>query len=105
MGKGEIWGRLALALAALEHQPVCDHGDELGVGGLALGAVDGVAEITLQRFQIAPVPCHLDGVADGTLHAGGRGMEPLGYLRYSTLVTALITSMSCTAMIMASRTY
>lgn len=47
MGKGEIWGRLALALAALEHQPVCDHGDELGVGGLALGVADGEAEVFL----------------------------------------------------------
>ena len=47
MGKGEIWGRLALALAALEHQPVRDHGDELGVGGLALGVADGEAEVFL----------------------------------------------------------
>ena len=53
----------ALALD-LQGEPVCDHGDKFRVGGLSLGAVDGVAEILLQRLQVAPVPGHLNGVAD-----------------------------------------
>lgn len=31
-------------------------GNEFGIGGLALGVADGVAEKTLQGVQIAPVP-------------------------------------------------
>ena len=51
-------------LLHLEAQAVCDHGDEFTIGGLALGGVDGIAEVLLQRLQIAAVPGHLDGVAD-----------------------------------------
>src|SRR5699024_4919609 len=50
-------------------------GDELAVGGLALDVGDGVAEELLQRLDVAAVPGDLDGVADGPLHAGGRGVE------------------------------
>ena len=31
----------------LQLEPVCDHGNELGIGGLSLGVGDGVAEIPL----------------------------------------------------------
>ena len=54
----------ALALD-LQGEPVCDHGDKLTVGWLALGIGNRVAEILLQGFQVTPVPCHLNGVADG----------------------------------------
>ena len=63
-----------------EADAVGDHGNELTVGGLALGGVDGVAEIALQRLQIAPIPRHLDGVADGPLYPGWGGAEGLGHL-------------------------
>ena len=33
-----------------------------------------VAEVALERFQIAAVPRGLDGVAHGALHARGRGV-------------------------------
>ena len=52
------------AAAQLQHQTVANHRDELRIGGLALGIADRVAEVLLQGFQIAPVPGHLDGVAD-----------------------------------------
>ena len=48
--------------------------------GFPLADSTGVPEVLLQGLQIAPVPGHLDGVADGPLHAAGRGTEPLGHL-------------------------
>ena len=59
----------------LELQLVCDEGDELRIGGLALGVGHGVPEKALQGVQIPPIPGHLDGVADGPLHPGGGGLE------------------------------
>ena len=61
--RGQNWA--ASANPHLELEPVGDHGNELRIGGLALGVADGVAEILLQDLQVAPVPGHLDGVADG----------------------------------------
>ena len=66
-------------------QLVRDEGDELGVRGLALGVGHGVAEEALERFQIAAIPRDLDGVADGALHARGRGGKRLGDLRIQNL--------------------
>ena len=46
-------------LLHLEAEAVGDHGDEFAIGGLALGGVDGVAEILLQGFKplkILPFP-------------------------------------------------
>ena len=45
-------------------QRVCDHGDELGIRGLALDIRHRVAEVLLQHLDVAPVPGHLDGVAN-----------------------------------------
>ena len=59
----------------LELEAVCDEGDELRVGGLALGVGYGVAEDPLEGIQVPTVPGHFDGVADGPLHTGGRGLE------------------------------
>ena len=64
----------------LELQFICDEGDELGIGGLALGVGHGVAEKALQGIQIPPIPGHLDGMADGALHPGGRGLECFRHL-------------------------
>ena len=50
-------------LPPLQLQPVGDHGDELGVGGFALGIADGEAEVFLQGVQVTPVPGDFDGVA------------------------------------------
>ena len=64
----------------LELQFVSNQGDELRIGGLALGVAHGVAEESLQGIQVAPIPGDLDGVADGTLHSRRRGAEVFGHL-------------------------
>ena len=61
------------------------HRDELRVGGLAPQVVDGIAEVAVEGIHISPVPCNLDGVADGTLHAAGGGAVFLGDLRVQAL--------------------
>ena len=65
----------------LQLQLIGNEGDELGIGGLAFGVGDGVAEEFLQRFQIAAVPRQLDGVPDGALDARGRRGKRLCDLR------------------------
>ena len=69
----------------LELQFISDQGDELRVGGLALGVADGIAKESLQGVQIAPVPGYLDGVPDRPLHSGRRGAEGLRHLRVEHL--------------------
>ena len=69
-----------LGALELKLQFVRDEGDELRIGGLALGIGHGVAEEPLERIQIAPVPGDFDGVADGPLHPAGGGAEVLGHL-------------------------
>ena len=54
------------------------HRNELAVGGLAAQVMDGVAAVAVEGVHIAPVPCHLDGVADGALHPAGGGAVFLG---------------------------
>ena len=51
-------------LLSLEGESVCDHGDALAVRGLSLHVADRIAEILLQDLDVAPIPGHLDGVAD-----------------------------------------
>ena len=75
----------ACLLVLIQPHLIGDHGDELTVGGLAAQVVDGVAEIRVQGIHIAPVPCHLDGVADGALHPAGGGVVFLGNLRVEAL--------------------
>ena len=64
---------------------VSDHRDEFAVGGLAPQVVDGIAEVAVEGIHIAPVPSHLDGVADGALHPAGGGAVFLGDFRVQTL--------------------
>ena len=60
---------------------VSDHRDEFAVGGLAPQVVDGIAEVAVEGIHIAPVPRHLNGMADGPLHAAGSGTVFLGNFR------------------------
>ena len=69
----------------MELQFVRNQGDELTIGGLALGVGYRIAEESLQGIQIAPVPGDLDGVANGPLYTGRRGAKVLGYLRIEYL--------------------
>ena len=47
--------------------------------------MDGIAEVAVEGVHIAPVPRHLDGVADGPLHAAGGSAVFLGNFRVQTL--------------------
>ena len=47
--------------------------------------MDGVAEVAVEGVHVSPVPCHLDGVADGALHPAGGGAVFLGDFRVQTL--------------------
>ena len=73
------------SLPLIQPHLIGDHRDELAVGGLAAQVVDGVAEVAVQGVHIAPVPCHLDGMADGALHPAGGGAVALGDLRVQAL--------------------
>ena len=61
------------------------HRNELRVGGLAAQVMDGIAEVAVEGIHISPVPCHLDGVADGALHPAGGGAVFLSNLRVQAL--------------------
>ena len=87
----------------MQAQFIGDHGDELAVGGLAPGVVDGIAEVGVQHVHVAPVPSHFNGVANGTFHPGTGGVVLFGHIGVSCLVTALIISGSSTAIKMESR--
>ena len=52
---------------------VSDHRDEFTVGRFSPQVVDGIAEVAVEGIHIAPVPRHLNGMADGALHAAGSG--------------------------------
>ena len=90
----------------LQLQLVGDEGDEFRVGGLAFRVADGVAEEALEGVQVAPVPGHLNGMADGALDSlEGVVWNVFATWGYNTFVMALMTSISLTAMMMASRRY
>ena len=63
----------AHSLPFIQPHLVSDHRDELRIGGLAPQVVDGIAEVAVEGIHIAPVPRHLNGMADGPLHAAGSG--------------------------------
>ena len=64
---------------ALQGKMVGNHGDAFAIGGLAFDAADGVAEVLLQSVHVPSVPCHFDGVTDGSFHSGRGGCVLLGY--------------------------
>ena len=43
--------------------------------------MDGITEVAVEGIHIAPVPRHLNGMADGALYAAGGGAVFLGNLR------------------------
>ena len=76
----------------LQLELVRNQGDELRIGGLALGVGYRIAEESLQGIQIPSVPGNLDGVADGPLHpAGGcpKGLCHLGVENLGDCVACL----------------
>ena len=69
---------LVLIQLILQPQIIRYHRDKLAIGGLTAIVLDCVTKIRIQRIHVASVPCDLDGVADGTLHAGGCGSVLFG---------------------------
>ena len=61
------------------------HRNELRVRGFSAQVMDGVAEVAVEGVHVSPVPCHLDGVADGALHPAGGGAVFLGDFRVEAL--------------------
>ena len=47
--------------------------------------MDGIAEVAVKGIHVSPIPCHLDGVADGALHPAGGGAVFLGNFWVKTL--------------------
>ena len=64
----------------LQLQLICNKRNKFGIRGFSLGIADGIAEKSLQRIQIASVPCHFDGVPDSTLDSGRGGLECFRHL-------------------------
>ena len=77
--------KLPHSLPFIQPHLIRDHCNELRVGGLAPQIVDGVAEVAVEGIHIAPVPRHLDGVADGALHPAGGSAVFLGDFRVQAL--------------------
>ena len=78
-------GCLPHPLPFIQPHLVSYHCDELRVGGFAAQVVDGIAEVAVEGIHVSPVPCNLDGVADGALYTAGGGAVFLSDLRVQTL--------------------
>ena len=78
-------GCLPHPLPFIQPHFVGNHCDELRVGRFAPQVMDGIAEVAVEGVHVSPVPCNLDGVADGALHAAGGGAVFLGDLRVQAL--------------------
>ena len=75
----------AHSLPFIQPHLVGDHRNELRVRWFSPQVMDGVAEVAVEGIHIAPVPSHLDGVADGALHPAGGGAVFLGDFRVEAL--------------------
>ena len=71
---------LVSPLPSLELQSVSDHCDEFRIGGFSLGITHREPKVLLQGVQVAAIPGHFNGVADGSFHPAGGGAELPGHL-------------------------
>ena len=72
-------------LAFIQPHLISYHRDELRVCGFAAQVMDGIAEVAVEGIHVSPVPCNLDGVADGALHAAGGSAVLFGNFRVQAL--------------------
>ena len=72
----EGWWSCAFGLLDFvsEAEVIRDHGNELGVCGLAAIVLNGVPEVGIEGIHVPAIPSYLDGMTDGALHAGGCGL-------------------------------
>ena len=61
-------------------QFVSNKGDEFRIRGFSLGIADRIPKEPLQGIQIPSVPGDFDGVADGSFHPAGGGLEGFRHL-------------------------
>ena len=85
MSASVYFGFLPHPLPLIQPHLIGYHCNELRVGGLAAQVMDGIAEVAIEGIHISPIPCHLDGVADGALHPAGGSTVFLGDFRVQTL--------------------
>ena len=78
-------GCLPHPLPLIQPHLIGDHRDELTVGRFAAQVMDGIAEVAVKGIHVSPVPCHLDGVADGAFHPAGGSAVFLGDFRVQAL--------------------
>ena len=78
-------GCLPHPLAFIQPHLIGYHRDKLRVGRFPSQVMDGIAKVAVEGIHVSPVPRHLDGVADGALHAAGGGAVFLGDFRVQTL--------------------
>ena len=78
-------GCLPHPLPFIQPHLVSYHCDELAVRRFSPQVMDGIAKVAIEGIHISPVPCHLDGVADGALYAAGGGTVFLGDFRVQAL--------------------
>ena len=76
---------LSNPLAFIQPHLIGDHRDELAIGGFSAQVMDGIAEVAIEGIHVSPVPCHLDGVADGALHPAGGSAVLFGNFRVQAL--------------------
>ena len=73
------------SLPLIQPHLISNHRNELRVRWFSAQIVDGIAEIAVEGVHVSPVPCYLDGVADGSLHTAGSGAVFLGDFRVQAL--------------------
>ena len=64
---------------------ICNQRNKFRIRGFPLGIADCIAEKSLQSVQVASVPGYFNGMADGSFHSAGGGLEGFGYLRVQYL--------------------
>ena len=67
----------------LQLKLICNKCNKFRISRLTLCVADGIAEKSLQSIQVATIPGHFDGMADGTLHPAGGGLECFRHLEYN----------------------
>ena len=85
MSASVYFGFLPHPLPFIQPHLIGDHRDELRVGGLTAQVMDSIAEVAVEGVHISPIPCHLDGVANGPLHPAGGSAVLFGDFRVQAL--------------------
>ena len=85
MSASVYFGFLPHSLPFIQPHLIGDHRDELRVRWFSAQVMDGIAEVAIEGIHVSPVPCHLDGVADGAFHPAGGSAVFLGNFRVQAL--------------------